>query len=269
MPQLLPGRPPTGYFAERCRRCATLVVPFALVFTDSVGLVGVAALVHVVEHADDPVSIEGWGGAGATQPYLSGLVAMRRLVSDLEQLRGDGLVEFRALNPARPDDGQFRGMHEELQHLRVLADRRHAAQSFLSQAADVCDARFCGAAPALRAAAVAYGHVGSLALRTFECRHGSTAEADGAFAVLAAGFPSGEEVDAWSGYWQRADERLASASLRAQMAGMLRRLVRYEEEARGQLVEAVRHLQPGAGDTGPSSSTARAHAGHDGTRSTL
>ena len=203
----------------------------------------------MVAHGDDPVCIDGWGGAGATQPYLSGLVAMGRLVSDLELLRGDGLAEFRALNPAKPDDGQFRGMAEELQHLRSLSDRRHAAQSFLSQAADICDARSSGAAPALRAAAAAYGHVGRLAMRTFERRHGSTAEADAAFSVLAAGFPSGEEVDAWSGYWQRADERLASASLRAQMATLLRLLLRYEGDARGHLADAVRQLQPRAGVT--------------------
>ena len=219
-----------------------LLVRPAATMPDAVGSI-TAALARAVEQADDPVCVEGWGGAGATQPYLSGLVAMTRLVGDLEQLRGDGLHEFHALNPSRPDDGQFRGMHEELQHLRVLSDRRCAAQAFLGTAANICHFRSAAAAAALRAAATAYGSVGDLAAQTFELRHGSVIEADAAFAVLAAGFPKGEHDDAWSGYWQRADERLASASLRAQMVELLWRLIRREEDARGHLIDAVQHLQ--------------------------
>lgn len=228
-----------------------LLVRPAATTPDAVDSVAAALARAVAQQADSPVCVEGWGGAGATQPYLSGLVAMSRLVGDLEQLRGDGLQEFQALNPSRPDDGQFRGMHEELQHLRVLSDRRLAADAFLGKAADTCHSRSAAAANAMRAAAEAYRNVGTLAAHTFELRHGSVAEADAAFAALAAGFPRGEDDDAWSGYWQRADERLASASLRARMLALLRRLVRCEEDARAHLLDATRHLRLIHSGTGP------------------
>ncbi|KPK41865.1 MAG: hypothetical protein AMK72_14840, partial [Planctomycetes bacterium SM23_25] len=135
-------------------------------------------------------------------------------LSDLEAAKGDGVGEFTRLNPVKGDP--FRGIHEELLHLRLLSERRRAAAAFLRIAEGVLPA---AAGPSANAAAERYDEVARLALEAFVLRHGPVEEND--HICEMARLEAYDDNPEWDAYWRRADENLADADTRKELARLI------------------------------------------------
>ena len=146
--------------------------------------------------------------------------------------KGDGVEEFTRLNPVKGDP--FRGIHEELLHLRLLSERRRAAAAFLRIAAEVLPA---AARPSVKTAAERYDEVSRLALEAFVLRHGPVEENDriGEMARLEAYDDNPE----WAAYWQRADENLADADTRKELAWLISQALEAERAAVAEIEKAL------------------------------
>jgi hypothetical protein len=176
-----------------------------------------------------PVRLTGWGGG----EYLAGFAALEQLLADLEAAKGNGVEEFKRLNPVKGDP--FGGIHEELVHLRLLSERRRAAAGFLRAAAVFLPAI---AQAHASAAAREYDEVARLALEAFELRHGPVAEHD-AMERLIRDENFGDNVPEWVAFWKRADNNLADAAKRDELAGLIARLVEKEKEAIAEIEKAL------------------------------
>ncbi len=176
-----------------------------------------------------PVKLKKYGGG----EYMAGLAALDRLLGDLEASEGDGIDEYKRLNPVRDDP--FGGVHEELVHLNLLAKRRSAAAAFLRQARKhvTKDLR-----PALTAVAKKYEDVAGLALTAFEFRHGPAKEFD-RVCELGRTEAHGDDVPEWADYWKRADENLADAEKRKKLIELIQQLVNAERAAVAELKKAA------------------------------
>ena len=160
---------------------------------------------------EEPVRLGGWGGG----EYLAGFAALERLLADLEAAKGDGVEEFKHLNPTKGDP--FGGIHEELVHLRLLAERRRAAAAFLRKATvHLPDA----ARSHTNTAAAKYNQVSSLALEAFELRHGQVEEND-RICEMAREERFGEDVPEWVAYWRRAKANLADPQKRRNLTNLI------------------------------------------------
>lgn len=170
--------------------------------------------------SEEPVKLSRYGGG----TYIAGLAALERLLNDVTSAKGNGVEEFKKLNPTKGDP--FGGVHEELVHLRLLSNRRHAAAGFLRSVVNVLPA---AAKPSVMKAAEKYDMVAQLALEAFILRHGPVEQNDRIceFARLEQYNDNPE----WDAYWQRAAENLADSSKRKELAGLIARLLRHEKEA--------------------------------------
>ncbi len=179
---------------------------------------------------EDPVKLDGWGGG----TYLAGIPALERLLSDIEAAKGDGVEEFKRLNPTKGDP--FAGVHEEVVHLRLLSERRRAAAAFLRKAAlQLPEA----ARSHTHAAAARYDEVARYALDAFELRHGPDREYD-RICELERLEAYGDDVPEWTAYWKRADENLADAEKRKDLARLVGRTLEAERAAVAEIEAALR-----------------------------
>ena len=175
---------------------------------------------------EPPVELGGYGGG----TYLAGLAALVRLRDDLAAARGDGVEEFKRLNPAKGDP--FGGLHEELLHLQLLSERRRLAAGFLEQAMGCLPTT---AHASLRSAAAHYRDVSHSALQAFELRHGTAAELE----VIEGMIRDEAYLDdppEWAAYWAGVEANLADPGLRTELVALLGQAIESERAA----VEAVR-----------------------------
>jgi len=182
---------------------------------------------------EEPVELRGWGGG----TYLAGTAALERLLADLKSAKGDGVEEFKRLNPVKGDP--FGGVHEELVHLRLLSERRRAAGAFLRRA----DAHLPEAArPHTNAAAAKYDEVSHLALEAFELRHGPVADHDQIQSMVREE-TFGDDVPEWAAFWKRADENLADAEKRKELARLIEGALDAERAAVAEIEKALESLK--------------------------
>ena len=163
----------------------------------------------------------GWG-AGV---YLGGYTALQRLHDDLLAAQGNSVEEFEKLNPVKGDP--FRGLFDELGHLKLLSDRRRSAARFMELAARHLPE---SARSHLAAAAQNFERSSAEALKAFEIRYGSAKELDRMEKFILAG-THGDDNPEWVAYWKRADEALATRKQREAMAAHLTEVLRHEKAA--------------------------------------
>ncbi|MCC7406802.1 MAG: hypothetical protein IT442_01945 [Phycisphaeraceae bacterium] len=191
-----------------------------------------AALQLAVQLAHEPsVTAEhGWGKG----VYLSGLAALHRLHDDLLAAQGDGLEEFRKLNPTK--DEPFGGLKPEIANLRLLAARRHAAAGFLRQVADL----FPDSAAPLRLAADDYDRAADHAQAAFDVCYVSQADWLKIMA-LEFGDRNPSTHTGWRSYFRKAEENLASPANRQTMADHLAAILTAEQSALARIEQALNH----------------------------
>ena len=182
--------------------------------------------------SQQPIVLKGYGEG----TYLAGVQALERLLLDVQRTQGEGLEEFRRLNPTKDDP--FGGVHEELVHLRLLAERRRAAAAFLRKATMHLPGK---TQPDMDAAAAKYDEVSQLALEAFELRHGPIEEND-RIIEMSRVENSGDDTPEWVAYWKRADENLANAALRRDLANLIRRALEAECEAIAEIEKVLARL---------------------------
>ena len=178
-------------------------------------------------HEEEATASTGWGDG----VYLSGIGAMEQLRNDVLAAQGDGPDEFNRLNPPKGDP--FRGLGDELEHLHLLAQRRHAAAAFCRRAAGLLPD-----AASLADAADAYEQVADGAEQAFALRYGSTEQLTAVFALI----DTVEDLDGdprWSAYWQRADAALADPHVRERIGGHLTHVIEHEHSAITQIEAAL------------------------------
>ena len=181
----------------------------------------VRTLERISKTGREPVELKRYGGG----TYLAGVAALERLLSDVEAARGDGVEEFKRLNPTKGDP--FGGIHEELVHLRLLAERRRAAGAFLRKATvHLPDA----AHSHTNAGAAKYDHVSRLALEAFELRHGPAREHD-RICELARTEGYSDRDPVWNAFWEQANENLADSGKRKDLARLIRQALDAERAA--------------------------------------
>ena len=178
---------------------------------------------------EEPVRLGGWGGG----TYLAGIPALERLLTDLEAAKGDGVEEYQRLNPVKGDP--FRGIHEELQQLRLLSERRRAAAGFLRKAVAHLPA---AAQTHADAAAAKYDEVSRLALEAFELRHGPVAEHD-QIERMGRDESWRDDPPEWGAFWKRADENLADSAKLKELAGLIARQLDNEKAAVAEIEKAL------------------------------
>lgn len=193
-----------------------------------------AALERAVQLAHEPsVTAQGGWGMGT---YLAGLTSLQRMHDDLLAARGDGETEYRRLNPTK--EQPFSGLLSELEHLRLLAARRHAAAGFLRQAAELLpDCR-----EPLWAAAEQYEHVAEHAMRAFEVCFKSETE----WLSIQAVDAGGDDPDTHIGrraYYRKSAKALAYPANRQIMAEHLAAIIAAEHAAIGQIEDSLTMIQ--------------------------
>jgi hypothetical protein len=189
----------------------------------------IQALERAVKLAhEEPVKLSRYGGG----TYIAGLAALERLLNDVTSVKGNGVDEFKKLNPTKGDP--FGGVHEELVHLRLLSNRRQAAAGFLRSVVKILPA---AAKPSVMKAAEKYDMVAQRALEAFILRHGPVEQND-----RICEFARLEQYDdnpEWDAYWQRANENLADPARRKELAGLIARLLQNEKDAVAEMEQAL------------------------------
>jgi len=173
-------------------------------------------------------------GAGT---YLSGHTAIQRLYDDLLAAQGEGLEEFRELNPDKGDP--FRGLGDELQFLELLSSRRRSAAEFLTRAASLFPET---SHSHLATAGRHFRDSAAEAMKAFEIRYGDEDQR----AVLGRLFREGkvgDEHPEWVAYWERVDRTLASSKKRKAMADHLGMVITSEREAFNEIERALASFQ--------------------------
>lgn len=185
------------------------------------------ALRRAVGITQKPAQLKRYGGG----EYLGGVPAVERLLADLEAAKGNGVEEFQRLNPVKGDP--FGGIHEELVHLRLLAERRRAAAAFLRKAGEVLPT----VRPSLNAAATEYAEVSRLTLEAFVLRHGPVEETDRISEIARLG--TYENNPEWDAYWQRAGANLADPAKRKELARLIAVALGHERAALAEIEQAI------------------------------
>jgi len=182
---------------------------------------------------------------------------LQQLLADLKAAKGNGIEEFKRFNPTKDDP--YGGLRKELVHLRLLSERRRAAAGFLRKAGDLVPT---AAQPRLNGAAKRYDRVARLTLQAFVLRHGSLEEHDrirelhrqsvvfhGAVTDRAFLSESRREerlrkhFAEWQAYWRRADENLADAEKRKDLAQIIQQAVDNEHAAIAEIEKALTVLR--------------------------
>jgi hypothetical protein len=203
-----------GHYGPKHADCPVLAVRPAGEAPDDRTLV-IQALERAVALCEEKSteSTFGWG-AGT---YLAGDAALLALCEDLRSAQGDGVEEFKKLNPVKGNP--FRGIFEELQHLPLLDARRKSAATFCRQASEHVPAE---AGQHLNEAALCYGTMSDAAAAAYQICFGDMGQLGNLRKIAHEG--TYENNDCWDNFWASAERDLANPSIRKKMAEHLRQV---------------------------------------------